>query len=452
MTTVDWGTISDLQVDLVVPQFGAMSDDELLQAQREVALVRRRSELCAAGIAAEFARRSTPELGSSGLAQRQGARTPELLIQQISGTSSRDARTLVRVGGMLPTVPTPSEPTSWNEVVADALTHGRLSVEAADAIRKAIDEVGEGVDPGRLLTAVRDLVGEVNALSVDQVSVRARELRDVLDAEGVAAREDARRERRYLHLRAQDDGMTRISGLLDPESAAIVRGAVDAIVSPRRGGPRFVDSEADRSGAGPDDARTIPQMVVDALVDLVRIAGFADPGKMLGGRRPAVQLVVAERDLREGRDVANIEGQVDAVSAATARRHVCDAGVVAALFDDDGQAVNVGRDQRLFNHRQRVGMAARDGGCRFPGCNRPPSWTEAHHIDEWLLDHGKTDIADGILLCRHHHLLTHNNGWKVQRSGGGYWVVPPASVDAERRPIAAPSRSAALRRALADAG
>src|SRR3546814_1221434 len=56
---------------------------------------------------------------------------------------------------------------------------------------------------------------------------------------------------------------------------------------------------------------------------------------------------------------------------------------VPILFDSAGQVVNVGRDQRLFTARQRIALSARDGGCIWPGCDRPPSWCEAHHIDEW---------------------------------------------------------------------
>ncbi len=445
-----WGTIADLSVELVVPPVGALGDDELLEAQREIAQIRQRAEVCAAVVAAEIAHRSRHELGSTGLAQRKGARSPEVLIQQISGTSGRDARTLVRVGEMLPTQSDERPPaTTWHDAIAAGLRDGRLTIEAADVLRGAFTALSAGVDPERIAEAITDLVDQAGQCTVEQLSNRARELRDILDAEGVADREQLRRDRRYLHLLPQSDGMTRLSGLLDPESAAIIGGAVDAITSPRRGGPRFVDVNAKaRAEELLRDERTIPQMAVDALVDMVRIATFADSTAVFGGRRPAVQVLVTERDLREAGGVANLEGQVDAVAVATARRHICDAGVVATLFDDDGQAVNVGRARRLFTARQRIGMAARDGGCRFPGCNRPPSWTEAHHIDEWLLDHGKTDIADGVLLCRHHHLLTHNNGWKVQRSGGEYWVVPPPSEDPEQRPIPAPSRSSALRRAL----
>ncbi|MHB1172406.1 MAG: HNH endonuclease signature motif containing protein, partial [Lacisediminihabitans sp.] len=48
-----------------------------------------------------------------------------------------------------------------------------------------------------------------------------------------------------------------------------------------------------------------------------------------------------------------------------------------------------------FNRKQRVALAARDGGCRRPGCERPPSWTEAHHIQHWVRDHRRTDLANG---------------------------------------------------------
>jgi hypothetical protein len=116
------------------------------------------------------------------------------------------------------------------------------------------------------------------------------------------------------------------------------------------------------------------------------------------------------------------------------------------LFDTNGQVVNVGRDQRLFTSLQRIGLAVRDGGCRFPECDRPPPWTEAHHIDEWHRHGGRTDIADGVLLCRHHHMLVHNNGWRVTRIANDYFVVPPPGADGPSMPIPAPSKSTFARR------
>jgi hypothetical protein len=94
-------------------------------------------------------------------------------------------------------------------------------------------------------------------------------------------------------------------------------------------------------------------------------------------------------------------------------------------FDDSGRALRLGRSRRTFSEKQKVVLAATWGGCGIPDCERPPSWTEAHHIDEWQRDGGATDVEDGILLCRHHHLMVHNNGWRVRRRGDDYLLEPP---------------------------
>ena len=82
-------------------------------------------------------------------------------------------------------------------------------------------------------------------------------------------------------------------------------------------------------------------------------------------------------------------------------------------------------------------------------CEREPSWCEAHHTKQWKRDGGCTNIDDGILLCKHHHLLLHDHGWEIVREGGEFYLVPPVGIDPEQRPIHLPSKSRALRRALA---
>jgi hypothetical protein len=132
------------------------------------------------------------------------------------------------------------------------------------------------------------------------------------------------------------------------------------------------------------------------------------------------------------------------VSIDTVERALCESGTVPVAFDSEGQCVDLGREQRLYTARQRIGLAARDGGCRWPDCDRPASWCEAHHINQWARDQGNTDIADGILLCRYHHLLLHDNHWDITRTGGQYWLLPPADEDPARTPQAMPSTSEAL--------
>jgi hypothetical protein len=439
--------LADLSIAFDPPAVGTLGDTELVAAQRTIGEIRRRADAAAAVVAGEIAHRSRRELGDSGLAQRLGARTPELLIARTAGTSAREAHSLVRVGAVMTTMPldTP-EATPWLASVAAALRAGDLSVAAADAIRVGLGTPDDCVSSESLEQAAAVLLRLVPAVTVEQLAVRARDERADLDAAHVRDREQALRDRRFLRIVPQSDGMTRVSGLLDPESAATVVAAYDAATSPRRGGPRFVDPQSvARSERILADERTLDQLAADAFVELIRLGTAAAPGELLGVRKPAVRLLVTERNLAARRGSGRIEGQTEAISIETIERHICESGIVPVLFDDDGQSVNVGREQRLFTRRQRVALSVRDGGCRFPECERPPSWCEAHHIDEWARDHGRTDLADGFLLCRHHHLLVHNNDWRVVRDRADYFLVPPPTDDPARQPIPAPTKSAVMR-------
>ena len=449
-----YSAIADVSAAFTPPPATGLNDAGLLEAQRTLGEIRRRVDAASALIAAEIAHRSRRELGYDGLAQRLGARTPELLVQQVTGASARDARTMVRVGALMTTEDSDrpaTDATPWLKAVATAVAAGTLSLEAADVIRTGLGTPDDEVTADALSAAAEALVLEAASLTVERLAARVRDLRTELDLSRVLERENELRERRYLHLIPQADGMTRLSGLLDPESAALVGSAYDAITSPRRGGPRFVDPESvDRAERILADERTTEQIALDSFVELIRIGGLADGGAILGKRVPAVQLLVTDHDLRARKGLGRIEGQSEAVSIETIERNICAAGAIPILFDDEGQVVNLGREQRLFSRLQHIGLAVRDGGC-IANCDRPPSWTEAHHIDQWHRDGGATDIADGVLLCRHHHLLVHNNGWRVIREGAEYFLVPPASIDPEQRPIPAPSRSRARQRLLAQA-
>jgi hypothetical protein len=431
----------DLSTRFAAPASEALSDEALMQAQRSLAEVRRRVDAWSAAVAAEIARRSRHEFGEAGLARRLGARTPELLVQRLSGASTHEAHTMVRVGARM------SEPSSL-DVVGAAVSEGVLSLDAADAIRSGLGAVDAAVPAESVVEAAESLLRDAGSLTVEKLAARAREWGAELDEQHILDRERALRDARYLRITPQRDGMTRLSGLLDPESAAVVVAAYDGATSPRRGGPRFVDpDEVQRAEKLADDPRTIEQIAVDAFVDLVRLGTGAAP-EVVGAQPPAVRIVVTDRDLARRAGSGWIEGQTAPISISTVERELCNRGTVPIHFDSAGQAVNVGREKRLFTPRQRIGLAVRDGGCRFPGCDRPPSWCEAQHINEWFRDHGGTDIADGILLCHHHHLLIHNDEWRVTRQGADYFVVPPPSVDLARTPIEAPPKTSVVARAL----
>ncbi len=454
-----------LSAPLTLPPVRELRDQELLDAQRSIAEVRRRLDTLGASVAGEIAHRSRRELGHSGLAQSHGQRTAEGLIAQVTGGSTRDARTLVKAGELLPTpTPRPEAPPvlAWLAVIGDAVGRAVISVEAAEVIRTRLGSTlragvdGAGPSLEQLEQAARDLVAVAPQLTIEDLARRASRTRDELDLAGVAAREEELRDKRYLRVYARPDGMTRIDGLLDPESAAIVIPVLDAATSPRRGGPRFVDpAAAQRADDLVRDERSTEQLTLDTLVELIRIGTRVDDGTLLGDRKPTVRVLVTKTDLETLRNasgnrlgVAFFEGQDQAVSIETAERFICTSGAIPILFDGDGRALNLGRTQRLFTEKQRIAIAARDGGCRM--CDRPPSWCEAHHIDHWEQHHGETNADDGVLLCRFCHLLVHNRGWRITRTGGDYHLERP-DEDGILRRVPLPSRSPALQRLRATA-
>ena len=430
---------ADAWAALTLPAEGDLSDGDVIAFQRHFADVRRLADARSAQLAAIIAHRSRPELGHDGLAQRTGARTPQNLVQQITGLSRREASTLVRVGGLLGGTSTcHDEPqlARWLALIGEGVSSGNLSTNAASVIRGTL--AGLTVSDDALLTAATQLIAKARVIDVDRLAAEARRLRDELDTAGVAAREDEQREKRWIRLYPQPNGMTRIAGELDPESAAHIVAVVDAGTSPRRGGPRFVAPTGKaRQKRIVDDHRTIDQLTVDTLVDVLKVGLSGDVKDIVGTTPPEVRIHVTAADLNHGVGAAFLEGQTASISVQSALRHACTAGVIPIQFDDTGQVLNLGRSQRLFSRGQRIALAARDGGCRFPGCDRPPGWCEAHHINEWDRDHGKTDVADGVLLCRFHRMFVHNSGWRISRTGSNYYFVPPRSHDPEQTLIPA---------------
>ncbi|QEO09625.1 HNH endonuclease signature motif containing protein [Protaetiibacter larvae] len=450
-------TIGDTTTAVVLPVVGVLSDQELVDGQRLIAQVRRRLDAVAAAVAGEIAHRSRRELGHDGLAARRGQRSAEGLISQLTGGSTRDAHTLVKAAQLLPVAerrPDAAPVARWLQLIGDAVAQATISVDAAEVIRTRLTQAARDSDDmarlDALANAAETLVQAAPLLTLEQLATRAGRLRDELDLAGIAAREEQLRDKRSLRVSKQLDGMTRITGLLDPESAAVVVPILDAATSPRRGGPRFVNPEqVQRAEDLMRDQRTTEQLTLDTLVELIRIGSRVDDGRLLGDRTPAVRILVTKRDLEtvgpDGHPVgaAFFEGQDTAVSIQTAERFICAGGAIPILFDGDGKVLNLGREQRLFTRKQRLVMAARDGGCLM--CDRPPSWTEAHHINHWDQHHGRTDIDDGVLLCTFCHLKVHNHGWRITRTGANYHLVHPDDDGILRRtPL--PSRSPAYDR------
>ncbi|HET7415709.1 MAG TPA: DUF222 domain-containing protein [Arthrobacter sp.] len=98
--------------------------------------------------------------------------------------------------------------------------------------------------------------------------------------------------------------------------------------------------------------------------------------------------------------------QVGPISAGTLARMSCDALFERVVLDAKGALLDLGLPVRLASPAQKRALAVRDGGCTVPGCNRPPSWCQVHHV-LWYSHDGPTDIANLDLKCPSHHSAVH---------------------------------------------
>ena len=129
-----------------------------------------------------------------------------------------------------------------------------------------------------------------------------------------------------------------------------------------------------------------------------------------------VIITIPLEDLRSGQGYGR-DGFDTLVSASQARRLSCDAQIIPAVLGSEGALLDLGRSVRLASPDQIRALRVRDGGCSFPGCGRPASWCESHHLRHWV-DGGPTDLDNLTLLCGHHHTVVHAHGWTGRLANG----------------------------------
>ncbi|SNQ49620.1 conserved hypothetical protein [Frankia canadensis] len=115
-------------------------------------------------------------------------------------------------------------------------------------------------------------------------------------------------------------------------------------------------------------------------------------------------------------------------------RLACDAEITRIILDPAGVPLDVGRTHRVATPAIRRALAARDHGCAFPSCDRPPAWTECHHVTGWE-NGGPTALSNMILLCGQHHRQVHHDKWTITFEPDGLpSFIPPPHIDPHRRP------------------
>jgi hypothetical protein len=297
-----------------------------------------------------------------------------------------------------------------------SLTEGELSLSAAEVLAEARD-----ADPEAFGRSEGQLVEAARIHSMPDLRRVVGFWRESAARERSLDGEERLRARRRLHVSPTFLGMVRGDFDLDPEGGETLLDALRA----------FLDAEA--RSAGSDDDRTPAQRRADALVEIARQWLDLAERPTLGGERPHVTMTIAAEALRAG------SGELDhagAVSSSVARRLACDAAVMRVVLSARSEPLDVGRRTKVVPPSMRRAVIVRDRTCRFPGCDRPHPWCDAHHIVHWA-DGGPTAASNLVLLCRRHHRLVHrgSGGFTLELDDGGRPVFrrPDGSVLAEDR-------------------
>ena len=155
---------------------------------------------------------------------------------------------------------------------------------------------------------------------------------------------------------------------------------------------------------------------------------------MQGGERPHVTITM-NWDAITGM-ISNASFDSGAmISPAQARKFLCDAQIIPMILGSKSEVLDVGRASRTFPAHLRRALVARDRGCAWPGCDRPPDWCDGHHINFWERDFGRTCLDNGCLLCRHHHTEIHKEEWVIRMAADGLpEFIPPRWIDPQQKP------------------
>ena len=346
------------------------------------------------------------------------------------------------------------------------------TARALESLPKIAEAFGEGrlsYSKVRALTRVATAATEATLLHIALNGTAAHVERTVrgfrrVQRENERNEAEAVHERRYLDYRRESDGSVRLEARLAPEVGEMLLKALETAEAQldERGGdaesagaaepaaeadavPADVSAETSRTqsalpsrwDAAPESvsAETPPRSAGQRRADaLEHILGRFLAGKCSGSAASTHELVVhiphdALRDVPESTGASFEHG--GRVAVETARRLGCDGALLGVVKGAQGEPLAVGRRTRAVPPAIRRALRVRDGGCRFPGCDRSRH-LHAHHIRHWA-DGGETALDNLVTLCSQHHRQVHEGGYGVRARQGAIEftrpdgrVIPPA--------------------------
>ena len=311
---------------------------------------------------------------------------------------------------------------------AAALAEGKLNATQVRAVAAALRRIERHASAAEFAEAEAFLLREGRFLHAGQITRLGRHIEAVLDPDGTPGREERAFAYREFTISDLGNGRHRIRGTLTDEGAAILKAALDPLAAPRP----TVD--------GQRDPRTPGQRNHDALIELAgAYLRWGDLPETRGARPHLVIHATIETMKGDtGHPFARTTTGED-LTIETLRKLACDAGITPVVVDTLGMPLSVGRETRNWPPHIWAALVARDLGCVFPDCTRPPQWCIAHHRRFWVEHHGETSVENGALLCQFHHDQVHHGGWQVVLGEDGHpELIPPPWID----PLQQPRRNA----------
>ena len=300
--------------------------------------------------------------------------------------TSQVAADLIAVGENLERMPESVQAVNQGEI---GFAHLKAMARTADAVKDKFNEA-------HLLEKARES-------SPGKFYYICHHYRHAADRRGFEAEQAEQVENRRLWVSKCEDGTVLLSATLDPEGGAAILTQLEPL--------------ARKSGAHDDRSRE--KRYADALVELA--SG--------GGSQAQIQVTTSLETLRglPGAAAADLELASVPISAKTVERLACDCSITRIILGSDSMVIDVGRAKRTISGPARKALNARDRGCTWPGCERPASWCDGHHLVHWA--HGGTNEPDNLtLLCTRHHWMVHEGNWQIARDSDGRMLTIPPTV------------------------
>jgi hypothetical protein len=414
------GELSSYLDDVSAGLLGKLTDTDVLAELREFERLRRRLAVVDHALIAELERRALGGrlvLGSTSALLQAALRLSSYEAGQRVSASQlcgpRWSLTGERLQTLLPEV-------------AAAQAAGVVSTEHVRVIAAALDELPASVEAADVAAAEQHLVTAATQLQPRQVGLLGQRILAQLNPDGVLASDEEHARHRSFALIPEANGSYRATGRLTPSCGALLL----SWLTPRSAPQPMADDPHHTAGVA-TDSRSHRQRMHDALEELAGSAvRHAEPSDSGAPAHVIISMTADQFESRAGWAETSF-GQLMSVDQALA---LADEAAISLLVRDaSGVVLRHGRTKRIATRGQTVALIARDRGCSFPGCDKPPEWCQRHHIVAWA-DGGRTDLNNLTLVCGHHHRNFDAAGWRCQLIDGLPSWIPPAWIDPERLP------------------